>query len=187
VAIVDSVYRRGLFLLPWPDGYPGLLSFVSPFSNSLHPDCNHVLFEARFQRAGLYTFCFQASAPSELKQKGIWLKKVVKENYYYQDPELSLVSLAGKLGLTTHELSRIINTVLKKSFNDFINEFRVAEVIRKLQNPVYDRLTLLGIAFDSGFNSQSSFHRIFKQITGKSPLAYKNQSRLAELKKEQGL
>jgi putative ABC transport system permease protein len=174
VAIVDSVYRRGLFLLPWPDGYPGLLSFVSPFSNSLHPDCNHVLFEARFQRAGLYTFCFQASAPSELKQKGIWLKKVVKENYYYQDPELSLVSLAGKLGLTTHELSRIINTVLKKSFNDFINEFRVAEVIRKLQNPVYDRLTLLGIAFDSGFNSQSSFHRIFKQITGKSPLAYKN-------------
>ncbi|HTD39386.1 MAG TPA: hypothetical protein VK671_02110, partial [Mucilaginibacter sp.] len=82
--------------------------------------------------------------PAELKQKGTWLKKIVKENRYYQDPELSLGSLAEKLDLTPHELSRIINAVLKKSFNDFINEYRIAEVIQKMQNPVYDRLTLLG-------------------------------------------
>ncbi len=113
--------------------------------------------------------------PAELKQKGAWLKKVVKENCYYQDPELSLGSLAEKLGLSSHELSRIINTVLKKSFNDFINEYRIAEVIQKMQNPVYDRLTLLGIAFESGFNSRTTFHRIFKQITGKSPAEYKTE------------
>jgi len=117
--------------------------------------------------------------PAELKQKGSWLKKVVKENRYYQDPELSLGSLAEKLGLTTHELSRIINTVLKKSFNDFINEYRVQDAARKMQDPAFDHITLLGIAFESGFNSQSSFNRIFKQSTGKSPVEYKN-----ELKKE---
>jgi putative ABC transport system permease protein len=117
--------------------------------------------------------------PAELKQKGTWLKKVVKENRYYQDPELSLASLAEKLGLTTHELSRIINTVLKKSFNDFINEYRVQDAARKMKDPAFDHLTLLGIAFESGFNAQSSFNRIFKQTTGKSPLEYKN-----ELKKE---
>lgn len=54
--------------------------------------------------------------PAELKQKGTWLRKVVKENCYYQDPELSLGSLAEKLGLTTHELSQIVNTALKKKF-----------------------------------------------------------------------
>jgi ABC-type antimicrobial peptide transport system permease subunit/AraC-like DNA-binding protein len=118
--------------------------------------------------------------PAELKQKGIWLKKVVKEKRYYQDPELSLGSLAGKLELTTHELSRIINTVLKKSFNDFINEYRVADVVQKMQDPAYNHITLLGIAFESGFNSQSTFNRIFKQVTGKSPLEYKN-----DLEKEQ--
>jgi predicted permease len=112
--------------------------------------------------------------PAELKQKGIWLKKVVKTNLYYQDPELSLNSLAEKLELTTHELSRIINTVLKKSFNDFINEYRVADVVQKMQDPAYDHITLLGIAFESGFNSQSTFTRIFKHMTGKSPLEYKN-------------
>jgi len=117
--------------------------------------------------------------PAKLKQKGTWLKKIVKENCYYQDPELSLGSLAEKLDLTPHELSRIINAVLKKSFNDFINEYRIAEVIRKMQNPVYDRLTLLGIAFDSGFNSKTTFSRAFRRMTGKTPGEYSS-----DLKKE---
>ncbi|MCO5949998.1 ABC transporter permease [Mucilaginibacter flavidus] len=119
------------------------------------------------------------SPPAELKQKGIWLKKAVEANRYYQDPELSLSLLAERLELTTHELSRIINTALKKSFNDFINEYRVAELIRRMQDPANDHLTLLGLAYDSGFNSKTSYNRIFKQLTGKNPVDYK-----AELKKE---
>jgi putative ABC transport system permease protein len=118
----------------------------------------------------------QISKPSptaELLQKSIWLKKVVKANLYYQDPDLSLSSLAEKLDQSPHELSRIINTALKKSFNDFINEYRVAEVARKMQDPAYDHLTLLGIAYESGFNSKTTFHRIFKQMTRKSPAEYK--------------
>jgi putative ABC transport system permease protein len=111
--------------------------------------------------------------PAELKQKGIWLKKTVQANLYYQDPELSLSSLAEKLDLTTHELSRIINTVLKKSFNDFINEYRVRDVAAKMQDAAYAHITLLGIAYESGFNSKATFNRTFKQITGGSPIAYK--------------
>ena len=113
--------------------------------------------------------------PAEMKQKGIWLKKVVKEHCYYLDPELTLPSLAEKLRMPVHELSRIINVALKKSFNDFINEYRVAEVARKMQDPAYDHLTLLGLAFESGFNSRTTFHRIFKQMTGKSPAEYKTE------------
>lgn len=110
----------------------------------------------------------------DLKQKGSWLKMEVKEKGYYRDAELNLNSLAEKLGLHTHELSRIINTVFKKSFNDFLNEYRVREVALKMQDSSYDHITLLGLAYESGFNSQSSFHRIFKQFTGKTPLEYKN-------------
>ncbi|MDR6943808.1 ABC transporter permease [Mucilaginibacter pocheonensis] len=112
--------------------------------------------------------------PADLKQKGSWLKLQVKEKGYYRDAELNLSSLAEKLGLHTHEVSRIINTVFKKSFNDFINEYRVREVALKMQDPSYDHITLLGLAYESGFNSQSSFHRIFKEFTGKTPLEYKN-------------
>lgn len=114
------------------------------------------------------------AAPAALRQKGNWLKKVIEDKRYYQDPELSLSSLAEKLNLSTHELSRIINTGLKKSFNDFINEYRVLDATRKMADPAYNHVTLLGIAYESGFNAQSTFSRIFKQVTGKTPLEYKN-------------
>ncbi len=110
----------------------------------------------------------------DLKQKGTWLKKAIKEHRYYQDPDLSLKTLAERLDMHTHELSRILNTVLKKSFNDFINEYRVQAVVQKMHDPDYDHITMLGIAVESGFNSQSTFSRIFKQMTGRTPLEYKN-------------
>jgi len=119
------------------------------------------------------------SPAAELRGKGTWLKKAMESNLYYQDPELSINSLAEKLGLPSRELSQIINNVLKKNFNDFVNEYRVGDVARKMQDPAYDRITLLGIAWEAGFNSKSTFNRIFKQMTGKSPVEYKQS-----LKKE---
>ncbi|MBS1527847.1 MAG: ABC transporter permease [Bacteroidetes bacterium] len=111
--------------------------------------------------------------PSGLKEKGAWLKKAMETDRYYQDPELSLALLAGKLELPARELSQIINTALNKSFNDFINEYRIRYVISKMHDPEYKHITLLGIAYESGFNSKATFNRTFKQTTGKTPLAYK--------------
>jgi putative ABC transport system permease protein len=111
--------------------------------------------------------------PSALKEKGIWLKRMLKVNAYYQDPELTLPLLAEKLSLHSNELSKIINTVFRKNFNDFINEYRIAVVIQRMRDKAYDHLTLLGIAFESGFNSKTTFNRAFKQMTGHSPAAYK--------------
>jgi len=121
----------------------------------------------------------KAPISAELRQKGTWLRKAMEANRYYHDAELNLTSLAEKLRLTVHELSRIINVALKKNFNDFINEYRVAEVIRKMQDPAFAHITLLGIALESGFNSKTTFNRTFKQLTGKSPAGYK-----LELQKE---
>jgi ABC-type antimicrobial peptide transport system permease subunit/AraC-like DNA-binding protein len=120
-------------------------------------------------------YFLKVTSADEVKHKAIWLKQIMKQGAHYKDPDLSLTSLAEKLGLTTHELSRIINTVLKKSFNDFVNEYRVADVVRKMQDPAFDHLTLQGIAYDAGFNSPSTFHRAFKQLTGKTPAEYKKE------------
>ncbi|HVW13047.1 MAG TPA: helix-turn-helix domain-containing protein, partial [Mucilaginibacter sp.] len=112
-------------------------------------------------------------ASAYLRGKGTWLKKTMETNRYYQDPDLSLSALGEKLCVHPHELSRIINTVLKKSFNDFINDYRVRDVISKMQDPAYNRITLLGMALDAGFNSKATFIRAFKQSTGKNPAEYK--------------
>jgi len=113
--------------------------------------------------------------PSELKQKGAWLKKTMEANLFHQNAELSLTTLAEKLGIHPHELSRIINIALKRNFNDFINEYRIRDVVQKMQDKAYNHLTLVGIAFESGFNSKSTFNRTFKQMTGISPVEYKNE------------
>jgi len=121
----------------------------------------------------------KASTSSALKQKGNWLKKAIETKQLYQDPDLSVSSLAERLDMPAHELSRIINVALKKNFSDLVNEYRIRDVVAKMQDPAFDHITLLGIAFESGFNSKTTFNRTFKQMTGKSPAEYKN-----ELKKE---
>ena len=125
----------------------------------------------------------QLSAPindrADAREKGRRLKEAVATNRFYEDPELTLATLAVKLRIAPHDLSRIINTGLEKNFNDFINEFRVREIVWKMKDPDYDRVTLLGIAYESGFNSKTTFNRVFKEMTGKTPVEYKNS-----LKKE---
>ncbi|MCF0075798.1 helix-turn-helix domain-containing protein, partial [Dyadobacter sp. CY261] len=111
---------------------------------------------------------------TDVRQKGRKLTEVVAANHLYEDAELTLTKLALKLAIHPHELSRIINIGLDKNFSDFINEFRVREIARKLRDPAYDRLTLLGIAYESGFNSKTTFNRVFKEITGQTPVEYKN-------------
>lgn len=113
--------------------------------------------------------------PDDLREKGRWLKRTVKERRLYEDPDLTLPSLAAQLTLPLHELSRIINLGLKKNFNDFIGELRVQEVVRKMKQSAYDQLTLLGIAYESGFNSKTTFNRVFREVTGKSAAEYKSE------------
>ncbi|HWB27154.1 MAG TPA: ABC transporter permease [Chitinophagaceae bacterium] len=117
----------------------------------------------------------RAPVPAELRAKGTLVKRAMAANLYYQDPEISLNSLAEKLGMHPHELSKVINTVFKKNFNDFVNEYRVRDAVTKMQEPAYDNITLLGIAYEAGFNSKATFIRAFKQVTGKNPAEYKQE------------
>ncbi len=90
----------------------------------------------------------------------------------YKDPDITLPTLAERIGMSHHILSQIINDRLGKNFNTFINEYRVAEVCRMLENPE-NRDKLLAIAYDSGFRSKSTFNAFFKKCTGKTPSEYR--------------
>ena len=116
---------------------------------------------------------------SDAKEKGRRLKEAIAAGRLYEDAELTLTTLAIKLNIHPHDLSRIINVGLEKNFSDLINEFRVRAVARKMHDPAYDRFTLLHIGYECGFNSQRTFNRVFKEMTGKTPVEYKNS-----LKKE---
>jgi len=91
----------------------------------------------------------------------------------FLNPELTIQELSSRVNIQKHHLTYIINNGLHKNFFNFVNEYRVEEFKKKAANTNYDHLTLLAIAFDSGFNSKSSFNNIFKNITGQTPSEYK--------------
>lgn len=93
----------------------------------------------------------------------------------YLDAEMTIQDLSAKINISKHHLTQILNNNLGKNFFTFVNEFRIEEVKRKLADPAFDHLTILGIAYDCGFNSKSSFNNIFKQYTGSTPSEYKKQ------------
>lgn len=100
------------------------------------------------------------------------------ENYIvneknYLNSELTLDLVAEKLDLSKSYLSRIINAELKMSFTDYINSLRVEEVKRYIQNPEFEKYTLIAIGLEAGFNSKSVFNNSFKKFTGFTPSEYK--------------
>lgn len=99
---------------------------------------------------------------------------VIETNKPYLNPDLTLPSLASMVEMPSYQLSRIINEKFGCNFFDFINAFRVNEVKARLSDPTFDKLSMLGLAFDCGFNSKSAFNRIFKKMTGFTPTEYKN-------------
>ena len=93
---------------------------------------------------------------------------MVKEKLYLHET-LTLRMLAQRLEVEPNLLSHILNKVLRKSFHDYVNEFRIQEVIRKMDDPAFRHLKIVEVAYESGFNSKATFNRVFKKLTGKSP------------------
>ncbi|MGZ3754429.1 MAG: helix-turn-helix domain-containing protein [Mucilaginibacter sp.] len=87
----------------------------------------------------------------------------------YLNPTLTLVELGSALKLNARVVSRHINAGFKKSFNDFVNFYRVEEVKRRLKSSDLEKLTIMGVALESGFNSKTTFNRIFKDFTDMAP------------------
>jgi AraC-like DNA-binding protein len=97
------------------------------------------------------------------------IERIFNEEKIYLEPELSLNDLAIKLKTNTSVLSAAINQIFEKNFNDFVNEYRVNEFKKQIKLPENKHITLLGIAFDCGFNSKPTFNRAVKKATGLSP------------------
>lgn len=102
------------------------------------------------------------------------LKSYMELEKPYLNPDLNLSDLSDELQINRAELSKIINSGFNKNFNDFINEYRVNTFKEKLNLGEHKQLSLLGIAYDCGFNSKATFNRVFKKITQISPTEFLN-------------
>lgn len=94
----------------------------------------------------------------------------------FLNAELTVQDLSKQLNISRHHLTEILNNDIGKNFFTFINEYRVEEVKRRLLDERFEHLTIVAIAFESGFNSKSTFNSIFKQNTGSTPSQWKAEA-----------
>lgn len=104
------------------------------------------------------------------------LQTLMETDHLYAEPDLDLGDVAQRLGLTATEASRVIKEGAGKHFRAYVNDFRIQAVKQKLRDVDYRGVSILAISLESGFNSESSFYRVFKASTGMSPTEFRQRS-----------
>ncbi|MCW7487715.1 AraC family transcriptional regulator [Leptospira meyeri] len=102
------------------------------------------------------------------------LEELMSSEKLFLNEDLSLAVLSKRLGISSHQLSEILNSKLNSTFRNYVNGFRLQESARLLlEQP---QMTILSVIYASGFNSKSSFHKLFQNRFGLSPQKYRSQS-----------
>ncbi len=111
----------------------------------------------------------------ELSKIRFTLENVMKTEKPYLDSELNLIKLSEMVSVSGHHLSYVINAGFQKNFFQYVNEYRV-EYAKKLLEDKNSKFSILGIAYESGFNSKTSFNTTFKKLTRTTPSEFKKMS-----------
>lgn len=101
------------------------------------------------------------------------LKKVMETEKMFLNPDLTLAKLSEELGLTSKQLSQVINQSESKNYSQYISELRIKESMRLMQSEKHENYKIAAIAYESGFNSISSFNATFKKVTGTTPVKFR--------------
>jgi len=106
------------------------------------------------------------------------VKKIIElmevENIY-RDPELTFTMLAKKISIKEHNLRKVINSGMGyRNFNQFLNNYRIGEACQLFINEENHEISISLVAFQVGYASLSSFNKAFKEITGVTPSAFRN-------------
>ncbi|MFO7825673.1 MAG: helix-turn-helix domain-containing protein [Cyclobacterium sp.] len=107
------------------------------------------------------------------------LERFMETESPFLDPSLSLRSLANQLEMHPNQLSWLLNEKLGKNFNAYVNGFRVAHFKKLLADPGNAGFSLIGLAYESGFNSKTVFNTVFKKETGMTPKEFQKNRHLS--------
>ncbi len=156
------------------------LHFANPLTNPIKNDSEYIKFQKK-----LFPLSVANSVPKKKKELldensiGNYKKQLldyINKKKPYLDPKLSLRSLATQINIHPNQLSWLLNETIGKSYNDFINHYRVETFKQIAQNPQNAHISLIGLAYDSGFNSKTVFNTYFKKETGLTPKQFLQQT-----------
>ncbi len=105
------------------------------------------------------------------------LESIMSKEAPYLNPDLTLRHLAKIMDIHPNHLSRLLNEGFGKNFSEFVNTYRLEVFKAKIADPSLQHLTILGLAYESGFNSKTAFNGFFKKVMGQTPRAYQKKLR----------
>jgi TolB-like protein/AraC-like DNA-binding protein/Tfp pilus assembly protein PilF len=100
------------------------------------------------------------------------LEAIMLKDRPWLDPMLNLSDLAEMINCSPNQLSQLLNEKVGKNFYDYVNEFRLRHFHELRRDPKNRQFTFLSLAYDSGFNSKTTFNSFFKKSTGVTPSEY---------------
>jgi AraC-like DNA-binding protein len=108
----------------------------------------------------------------ELEQKLFW---IMEQEKIYLSSELTIQDVAEKLNTNKQYISEILNRSFHKNFYDYVNDYRIEEFKKLISQPGSDRMNILGLAYEAGFNAKATFNAVFKKKTGLTPSQFIRQ------------
>ncbi len=103
------------------------------------------------------------------------LENLMIEKKSYLKDDLSLHELSEQIGISRQLLSQIINDKYKKTFYEFINDFRVKEAQEIIKDDSFNNYKITAIGYEAGFRSRSTFYKFFKKNIGITPVEYRKK------------
>ncbi|MEQ8910179.1 MAG: helix-turn-helix domain-containing protein [Vicingaceae bacterium] len=166
-AVLENLFNSSSSIL--------LLSFSDPLGKPIHSHPSYPQYHER-----IYPKTIEKPILKKRKQADPTLTKEQVEKIHayveserpYLNPSLTLRSLAEELAIHPNQLSRLLNESIGKNFNDFINKKRIEHFQQIVMDPDNSHISLIGLAYESGFNSKSVFNSAFKKEVGMTPKAF---------------
>jgi AraC-like DNA-binding protein len=111
--------------------------------------------------------------PARAEEGAHLIRSLMEKERLYVDDDLSLATLAARVGMTAAHVSQIVNERMGQSFYDLVNGYRVEEARSRLLDPGSRDRSILDVGFEVGFRSKAAFNRVFRARTGLTPSEFR--------------
>ena len=168
ISVVLLVFIMGYFTFTQPDILQDLGKMKVLMTDfQTYPHSEHRIYEkeTRYKKNRL--------SEKEEKDNLVLLLGYMETQKPYLDSELNIRQLSEKVGIPAHQISMLLNIYRQQNFFTFVNRYRIEEAKNRLAEDTSKEQNILSIAFETGFNSKSTFNAVFKNFEGKTPSEYR--------------
>ena len=166
-ALLDFLFQHQSSIL--------LLAFSDPLAEDLFGSSDYPIYHQKLYPTPVAPAPKPRSKgpdPATVQTQLAQLQDFVAAEQPFLNPALTLRLLANQINLPPNQLSWLINASTGKNFNTFINQYRIEHFKKLAVDPTNAHISLIGLAYESGFNSKTVFNTAFKKAEGITPGAY---------------